>query len=765
MIPLGTHVYRRCLAAGAVLNQGQSFYVLTPGTTASFVTRGTSDIHMLTYFVIEKEPQPQTSYALRLAYLDKDDKAFDQRVVQFAIAPEETPQSLPDGSTLAQLRLLPLSVPANATVVRITSVDGRILVRANQLQANHGSQEAVLERSGRPIAWFAQDELQGLGTQGWSALPALYELPLIKLPFTSLVDEEAAQDGPISNSAPLRIEPHRALVFNVTGPGKMLVALDPDGSGSGSKARFEISHVGPRGTGKLQTEGGRSTLLLPAGPSSVVLQPLTGTGATVRLETHKIHTLGRADDIIEPAGRLGSAWRLEDNKPLRFSFEEQHGSLGPLRLTVRALNAANPGALLWRLLDANDKEQSRGTVPLNNTYDVFSAVMNHGEPADLAAANKIFLLPLSDTASLEVSAPGAVVSMEMLLEAGAEPWPLPPYDEDVGPTLRWHEVPVRSPRWIMLRPIASQSERRGLYAALLRMPRLEPIGPLPQGPWVTVNPTGTPKMAKILERVEHPSATQDIQTLIPTGHTTSVVLEPDGNNARRVVLNCDLDGQLGGELMLDIDGHRVAKSAILTSSVRLEANASAGVHQVRIDGAPRGRCMVAAKPASGAITVRRSVFLFHNSKGLTVKVHPNGRAPLRLHYAIYSESTDASKDVPFAVSIDGGSPGRRVGSSLTFTVAKTTQSMHFQPGSFPRSGSVTGGNLHSVAVSAVQLGEDLPAGNHRVKIRPLASGRYWARFWIEGHRRRPDTAATFVTTDTSDADDATGANDQTEGAE
>ena len=35
MIPVGTHVYRRCLAAGAVLNQGQSFYVLTPGTTAS----------------------------------------------------------------------------------------------------------------------------------------------------------------------------------------------------------------------------------------------------------------------------------------------------------------------------------------------------------------------------------------------------------------------------------------------------------------------------------------------------------------------------------------------------------------------------------------------------------------------------------------------------------------------------------------------------------------------------------------------------------
>lgn len=752
MLPLGAHVYRRCMAAGPELNQGQPFYVLAQGATANFVTRGTSDIHMLTYYVTEKDQPAKTSYALRLAFLTKEDQVFDQRVVQFSVTADETPHIIPDGSTLAQLRLLPLSVPANATIVRVTSLDGRILVRANQLIANHGSQEAVLERSGRPVSWFAADELQGLGTQGWATLPALPELPKLKLPFMAQIDEEAGGDGPMNAASSLRIEPHRALVFNVTGPGKMAIALDPDGKSGANgatqtRARFQIEHFGPRGSGRLESEGGRNELNLPAGPSSVILQPLSGVGATVRLETHKIHTLGRTDEVIEPAGRMGSAWRLETDKPVRFNFEEQHGTMGPLRLTAHALNVTAPGELLWRLLDENDQEQSRGTIPLSSAYDPFTAVLVHGEPADMGAATKIFLMPRSDTAALEVSAPSAVVSIEMLLEAGAEPWPLPPYDEMVGPTLRWHDVPVRSPRWIMLRPVTTQTERRQLYTATLRMPRMQPIGPLPRGPWVAVTPVGAPKVSRILERVEHLSPSQDIQTLIPTGQTTSIVLDADGNNARRVVLSCDVDGQLGGELVLDIDGHRAAKSAILTSSVRLEANAPAGVHRVRIDGAPRGRCTVGARPASGAITVRRSIYLLSDSKGLVVKVRPNGRAPLRVHYAIYSEGSDASKEAPFAVTIDGGTPGRRIGSSPTFTVAKTTQSLHFEPGSFPRQGSATQSALRAVAVSAVQLGEDLPAGNHKIKIRPLSSGRYWARFWIEGRRHRPDTAESFVTTD------------------
>jgi hypothetical protein len=52
-----------------------------------------------------------------------------------------------------------------------------------------------------------------------------------------------------------------------------------------------------------------------------------------------------------------------------------------------------------------------------------------------------------------------------------------------------------------------------------------------------------------------------------------------------------------------------------------------------------------------------------------------------------------------------------------------------------------------VAVAAVQLGDDLPSGRHHVKLRVLSPGRYWARFWIEGRRTRPEAAASFITTE------------------
>ena len=114
----------------------------------------------------------------------------------------------------------------------------------------------------------------------------------------------------------------------------------------------------------------------------------------------------------------------------------------------------------------------------------------------------------------------------------------------------------------------------------------------------------------------------------------------------------------------------------------------------------------------------------------------------RLQFALDGVRRDA-----LARTVDGGAPGRRVGSSSTFTIARTRQSLRFAPGNFALVRPGVNRELSAVAVSAVQLGEDLPSGNHKIKLRPLAPGRYWARFWIEGRNRRPDTAESFIITD------------------
>lgn len=742
MLLFGPYVYRRCLSAGGNLQQGRPFHVLSPGAMASFVTQGATDIHLLSYFVVEKNQTVKPSYALNLQFLSKAGTVYDERTVRLAITADENGQLLPDGAQLSLLRLVPVNVPLGATMLQVTSPDGRTLLYANQLVQNRGSQQSVIERSGRPISWFQSDELQGIDLYSWITLPSLDKLPIIKLPLLAQVEEEAVEEAPLQH-AELRVGPQRALVFNVRGPGKLTLSLESDGDAAG---QFLLQHYGPRGSGEQQLERGMVSLNLPRGPSSVILRPKNGGAATVHVETQKLHTLGRSDEHLEAAGRLGSGWHLAAEKPLRFGFEGSEGKLGPVRITAHALDAKTPGALTWRCLDAQDRELKSGELALPKTWDSFTALMEKGVPVDFGAEGKTFILPPPNTTAIEFLAPSAIINVETLLEAQAQPDLLPPFDEPLGPSLRWHDVPVRTPRWLMLRPLVSQGDRRELYAALLRVPRIEPIGPLPQGPWIPVVPMDAKKTSQILERTEHPSATQDVETLISTGQETAILLDETGKNARRVSVTCEIPGQLGGELMLWVDGRHVATAPISMSNVRLRANARSGVHRIRVDGISvgGGRCVVAARPALGDLTVRRTVYQLPAQKGLTVLYRPSGKAPYRLHYAIYS-ANGTTRDLPLHVTVDGGEPRRRVGSSPTFTIANTTQRLKFASGAFTFSGPEAGKTLDAVAISAVQLGEDLPRKSHRIKLRPLSSGQYWARFWIEGRHGRLDTQSFIVT--------------------
>lgn len=738
----GARVYHRVMAAGVELNQGRLFHDVPRGKSVSFVARGASDFHLVTYYVLDpKEPTP-SRYTLNVAFLAADGEVREHRQISLSVGSSTAVERLQDGAVLAPSRLVRLLSPPDITVLRISSPDGRILLRADRLASSRATPAELMMRIGRPPAWFAADELQALLIHRWAALPVPDELPGVRLPPLAPVDAGAIPDDGLQDPARMTAGPHRALVFNAIGPGKVALTLPAVG-------QFQIEHNGAADTGLEQTRDGRMLLHLGPGPSSIAVVPVDGASGVVKIESSEVRALGRSDSVFEPAVRRASAWLADGEHAIKFPMYGVGGRPGPVRLTARALDVGVKRALRWRFLDPHGQELLTGTLPLEDSYDPFAGVERGGHTVDVGIPSRTLLMPPADTAALEISATGTLVELDTLLESGALPQPMPPFDLELPKELRWQDVPVQGPRWVMLRPLATESERRHLYATLLRMPRIERSGPPEQGPFVSLEPHHARK-AHITEVTESSAPDQDVQTLPLRAHDTRILVEPTGKNARRIVLTCEVDAELGGKIAMRVDGHRAASTRVTNSTVRLEASASPGIHRVRVKGTERGRCTLAARPADGAVTVRRAVYQFPSSKGLNVELKTHDR-PVRVHYALYAENEEAQKGAELAIAIDGGAPVRTSGSYTTLTASRTTQLVRAAGTTVPTYGTQAKRTLYGVGVSAVQLGDELPPGRHRITLRALTPGRYWARFWIEGKRHREELAESFVTTEADEA--------------
>lgn len=750
LILLGWRAYPRLVEAGANVNQGPLFHDVAAGSTASFAVHGATEVHLISHFVLPKTATPKPSYALQVAFVAADGTVRKESPANLSIAATATPSVLPDGSAVAQERLLSFILPADTAFLQIGCAEGRVLLRANRIAATTASQEAVLERSGMPATWFAKEELEGLRSHGFVPLPVLGNLPTVKLMPALLKKVDASADKDTDSlDGLLRLAAHHAMVVNVIGPGSLKIALAGP-LGKDDQPQFQVEHIGPGSSGRAAVKDGLAALELPAGPSSVIVRSLAPRDALLQLESQKLRALGRTDDRMEPAGRIGSAWRVAPDKLIRFPMYGKKDSPTPVRLTAHALDLAADKDLHWRFLDESGEPLLSGTLQLSTDIDPFSGMLVNEEPVDIGLASRTFLVPPPGTSVLELSAPDALVELDALLEKGAQAQLLPPFDMPLGPELHWQDAPVLGARWVMLRPLETQSEKRMLYAKVLRTPRIEPIAPLPAGPWMTVMPHGSVKTLPILEAVQHPTPDKEPQALIRTHHSTSIVVGNEGKNARRVVLTCDIPGELGGELTLRRNGKILASAPILTSAVRLSASAPAGTSRIRVDGPAKGHCTIAARLLAHPLTVKRRVYLASSHHSLRVHVRTKGTEPVRLHYALYTTPERANKEAAVAVMVDGGAPKRRAGSATSATLGQAYQVLPLAPVSLQSPELPTGSTLRRVAVSAVQLGDDLPRGHHRVKVRVMSPGRYWARFWVQGRRPVPEAAETFVSSDPAD---------------
>ena len=302
-----------------------------------------------------------------------------------------------------------------------TALRDLLLLRADRLSESRATQEHVLERSGRPSFWFAGDELQAVLIHRWLALPVPDQMPSVKLPPLPqpVLAAGGGEDG--MDVPALRVGPNRGAVWNVVGPGTLSLTFEGEG-------RFEVAHLGPEGEGHAEVTDGHATLHLPAGPSSVTVRPIDGAFATVRVDAEQLRTLGRSDAVIEPSLRRVSSWLADGERPLRFPMYGKTQVPVPVRLTARALDMAEPRPLKWRFVDAQGTPLLDGELALSGDTDPFAAVERSGSTADLGFPSRTLLMPPAKTAALELSASGALVEVDALLEAGSQAEPLPPFD-------------------------------------------------------------------------------------------------------------------------------------------------------------------------------------------------------------------------------------------------------------------------------------------------------------------------------------------------
>ena len=302
---LGWRAYPRLMEAGTSVNQGPLFHDVAAGNTASFAVHGATEVHLISHFVVPKAATPRATYALQVAFVGADGAVRKESPANLSIAPTATPSTLPDGSTVAQERLLSFVLPPDTAFLQIGCADGRVLLRANRIAATKASREAVLERSGMPATWFAKEELEGLRSHGFVPLPVLGDLPTVKLtPALLRKVEPSAGKDPESLDGLLRLAAHRATVVNVIGPGSLKIALAGP-LGKDEQPQFQVEHIGPGSAGRAAVRDGLAALELPAGPSSVIVRSLGNQETLLQLESQKLRALGRTDDRMEPAARIG----------------------------------------------------------------------------------------------------------------------------------------------------------------------------------------------------------------------------------------------------------------------------------------------------------------------------------------------------------------------------------------------------------------------------------------------------------------------------
>lgn len=728
----------------AELNTGCTFHDIAPGRTASFVVRGAPELHLVSYLVRVKDQPMKPQYTLQLAFLADDGTVRERRVAALSVSADSAMPPLRDGSELCQGRVLRVLPPPGTAFVEVGSPEGRVLLRTDRLADSRAEEHEVVMRSGRQPMWFAPDELETVGTQRWTVLPVPDPVPTVKLPILPPRKESSEDDGGLRSTA-LMLGPNRALVFNVIGPGTMSIT-EKDG------VDFAVEYLGQNGAGHGEVKDGHATLELPAGPSSVVLLPLGRHTGEVLVESRKLRPLDPSMSALEPASRTGSVWLADAGTPLRFPVYGPGTTPSPVRITAHALDTASPKPLRWRFVDTRGHELLKGELPIDETYDPYTAILRGGVAADLGMPSRTLLVPPPHAAVLEVMGVGLLVEADALVESGAQPDPMPPFDVELKPELRWVDVAVKAPRWLMLRPLAEQSARRHLFATLLRMPRIERLPPLPTGPWMAVEPEGSLKKAHVTEAARHLSPDQELQTLPLSEREVPIVVEKRGRNAGRIVLTCEVREALGGEIAMQVDGKPAASALVRSSTVRLEASATAGIHRVRVKGAARGRCTLAARTAPALkddITVRRTVYQVpvRKSQALKLKLHTRPGQVVRVHYALYSEAP--TPEAAFSVMVDNGSLQRKHGSSTALTTGKINQVMHLAGESVPTYGPQAKHALWPLGVAAVQLGDDLSTRSHRIKLHPLTPGHYWVRFFIEGRRHRTEIADSFITTEAS----------------
>lgn len=530
--------------------------------------------------------------------------------------------------------------------------------------------------------------------------------------------------------APPAVEPApaRPLAFTVRGPGVLrLRSAEP----LEQRATLRLESGAERATAVSLAAGEHFDLAIPDGLASLSLAAapasLTASVSLASMALSDDEVWPRADGglALAPSMLRASAARLAPPPAAPVRFRLAGRGERELQLAFRG-EGAGPRRVSWRLRDGQGRVLGEGAQPLARGVEAGAAAPGG---AALQQATTRVLWPPAAAAVLELACDGPA----WVTAASPAFEPAPP--EPPRP-MRLRHARQAHPAWLAVEPDEpAQLLREGRWGSLRLPVELEPAPAAAPARAVRLVPRGDPLALELLQ----PSAKGSV---FPLRAAVDEALQVRGATAAETHAGLTLywlrqPRAEAAELTARVDGAKVLETPLYASRGRLSLPPVAvGAHRLQVDVSQPARLLVDQPVAAGAAAALRRLEAFELPAGESLTV-PTGAGPTSVGVVLYFE-----KPPPDGAALELAVLGGRPAAPFTALRTRRTRALPLQT---HRADAVCltrdCPTLAESAPLAVQLGDDLGAGPHRLKLRLRNAGSAWVRLYAHPLALPADGAA------------------------
>lgn len=570
----------------------------------------------------------------------------------------------------------------------------------------------------------------------------------------------------VPRARPPEVDRHRALAFNVVGPGAVRMTIAPVARDAdapiatvwlrdvtdGTPAPAPIGAVAPGAPPLVHTvsigPGIHSLHLFTDSPAPLSVIATAESGRPI---AEPVRIAGVATPAIVPDVRRFPVY-LAHAEAVTAPIVPGTGTLDQLiRVDVRAVgppggDAPDRVGVRLAFFDANGAPTGtfdRVVRTEHAPFERLGGMAAEPRPVSEPVALRIIAPPRSARVDVTAGGPAAVrlyayADDDDELDAPYRDWPVD--------GARWRYAPRVRRRWLPIVPANAEAlAAAGLRATISSQVRLEPrtTGRRGREPateaTVSVRPLGTPPQARIVEPVEAGDR-ETVAARWPPG--TVAYVEPGAARAydtarggpQRVSVYYWVDrADVGASITIAVDGvDRVRRRTTATHGRITLPRLAPGHHTIAVAAPASARIAVDRPPvdASGVALARiRRVYALDRAP-LRVRVRKPSAAPVAVRAVIYAPERTASPVPALDIAVDGGGP-RRVSGRLLPRVTPSRRRVALPPARATQPAAVleTLEGIGFARVVSAPIGSDIIAGAHTVTVANSSGRRLWVRFY------------------------------------